>query len=329
MEKSNRRIIKIITIAAILVSLASMAYVAISRNGLFVITSSGDFAVYQNVDEMTSGATDIVRAIILDERVEELNILLPPPGGPNDWYLSRREDFYRIHTIHRIEILEVFRGDAQTGDIMEIAQMGGRIGLSSYRNQNRLDFITGDDVILFMRTFRESHGDYGPAVLLAGGQGVFHATSSTSSRSNDFVDGIGFAYEENPMVVDVVFESFSPYMRVPLTIGDLMLIRYEAGLGPRPHNLQPPVGVDRDRLNEAIAMAKFYLSHNYTRSGWDEVQNLLEEAIRVRDNIYSRQIHVNPASTRLRREMRNLGIDINAPISTPVPTSPQQTSGLQ
>jgi len=67
-------------------------------------------------------------------------------------------------------------------------------------------------------------------------------------------------------------------------------------------------GVDRSRLIEGIARAEYYLPQNYMLPGWDNVQILLDEAIHVRDNPYSRQIHVNPASSRLRRAMQDLGV---------------------
>ena len=318
MQKLKRIAPKSLMVVIILVILASSVYMLFLRNGLFFMFSSGDYEIYENIDHMTARATDIVRGVILDERVEEINTLLPPRGGPNEWYLSRRGDFYSIHTINRIRIVEVFKGDAQVGDIMEIAQLGGRLGLTVQNVSHRLQFAVDDDVILFMRTFHASHGVYGPATLLAGGQGVFRATGESV-----FSEGIIATYDNNSLMAYVAMESFCPDAHcnnLVLTIGDLILIRYESGLGPRPHSLRPPEGVDRGRLNNSIAIAEYHLPLNYNRPGWDNVQILLDEAIRVRDNPYSRQIHVNHASFDLRHEMFLLGIDTNLPVPTPGPT---------
>jgi len=75
-------------------------------------------------------------------------------------------------------------------------------------------------------------------------------------------------------------------------------------------------------MDETIAIAMYHLSRNYMVPGWDYVQDRLDVALNVRDNIYSRQIHVNVASSQLRRSMQELGIDTNAPVPTLTPTPP-------
>jgi len=147
MKNSKRRTKVLLLLATSVAIFIAAGYIAVSQNGLVSIFSSGDFEVYRCIDSMTSRATDIVRGEIIDVRVGELNTLLPPRTGPDEWYLERRHDFYEIHTIHRIRVVEVFMGDAQAGDIMEIAQLGGRMGLINSVNDGRLEFVIGDDLV--------------------------------------------------------------------------------------------------------------------------------------------------------------------------------------
>jgi len=302
MKKLDKILLKALKAAFILALLAMITHIAITRIGSLFTSSSRDIAVYENVDFMSYGRTDIVRAVILDRRVVSIS--------------HRREHPY-FYTVNRIAVLEVFKGDAQVGDIMEISQLRRHQPFRIINTPDPLSFSRGDDVILFMGMPHRSHITHLPASLLAGGQGVYRAISSCGNR---FDEGIIAAYHESPQIAYVEFEDFSPNSVVQLTVGDLMLIRYEAGLGPRPYNLQPPEDVDRSRLLECIARAEHHLPQKYMLPGWDDVQILLDEAIRVRDNPYSRQIHVNHASFDLRYAMRRLGINTNAPVPGSHPT---------
>ena len=263
-----------------------------------------------NVDSLASRVTDIVRVEVLDRRVERI---LSTKPSPYDYIFSR------ISTIHRMRVLEIFQGDTETGDIIDVMQDGGRLGNAELVCNWLQLFDYGDELVIFIG--RSDNPESQCMWFPARGQGVYRIDLSNARDASEFVDGIAAAYNSNPELGSMILESLTPstLCEIELTVGDLILIRYEAGLGPRPHNLQLPVGVDRNRLNESIARAEYYLLQNYMLPGWDRVQELLEIAISVRDNPYSRQIHVNPASRRLRDEMNFLGIDTYAPVPTPVP----------
>jgi len=296
MMKLNKSLPKALKVVAVLAVLVLIAHFTITRIGSLFMSSRGDMEVYENVDHMSFGENDVVRAVILDRRAVRI---------------GHRGERRHTYTVNRIMVLEVFKGDAQAGDIMEIAQLRRYQAFSVIKIPDPLRFSRGDDVILFMRRFNNPDRAHLPAMLLAGGQGVYRAISTCGNR---FREGISAAYDESPQIAYAELEGFSPSSFAQLTVGDLMLIRYEAGLGPRPYNLQPPVDVDRSRLLEGIARAEYHLPQNYMLPGWDDVQILLDEAIRVRDNPYSRQIHVNVASSRLRRSMQHIGINTNAPV---------------
>jgi len=277
----------------------------------------GDWAPLSNIDSLAFNATDIFRAEVLDSRTERVLTWLYAPG--ETLCEERVERFTIIHTIHRLRVLEVFKGDAVIGEIVEVMQPGGRLGDDELIYNRLQHFSHGDELIFFTRNFIADGFGHLPMSLVSPGQSTYRIVPSNVRGMNEFADGIVTAYDANPELADFALECIGAWNDIVLTVGDLILIRFEAGLGPRPHNLQQPTGVDRSRMNETISIAKYHMSQNYNLPGWDNVQNLLEEAIRVRDNPYSRQIHVNPASSRLRRAMQELGINTNIPGSTPPP----------
>jgi len=273
----------------------------------------GSYVTMGSVDSLTFRAADVVRAEVIDSRTERISMLRRQEGD----MLCEEEimQLARIHTIYRLKVLEVFLGDAAIGDVIEVMQAGGRLGDVEYINV-RLQYLSyGDEYVFFLRNFDAIGLGHLPMALAGGEQSVYRVAPSLSN-------GIVAAYDANPGIEGMVFESIISWNEIVLTVWDLILIRYEAGLGPRPHNLQLPVGIDRGQLNIDIARAEYYLPVNYMLAGWDRVQDLLDIAIDVRDNPYSRQIHVNPASRRLRHEMFVLGIDTYAPLPTPPPPPP-------
>jgi len=173
----------------------------------------GAFIVYESVDELASVATDIVRVEILDEWVEWRNVVLPP-RDEDDEYLNPGGELieqYEISTIHQLRVLDVFQGNAQVGDIMEVAQLGGRIDNRELVNANFVSFAAGDDVVLFLRTFY--FDEERPAVLLGPMQSVYRVSHERGdgAMTNDSSDAI--------------LENINPDNDLSLTFGDLERIR--------------------------------------------------------------------------------------------------------
>ena len=144
-----------------------------------VITThiSGDRMVYPNIDMLAEWSSDIVRGKILEERIEIISILTPTPENYLLFNEEDRQRFYLIHTVHQLEVLEVFKGDAEPGDIMEVRQMGGRIGNEELINPDIVPISVDDDLILFMY----DNGSGRPLVLMTPTQGVFHFTPLAES----------------------------------------------------------------------------------------------------------------------------------------------------
>lgn len=96
---------------------------------ILIIDSCGS---HINFDRMVAQSTDVVRAKILSSRVEPYSV---------------RED---IHTIYAIQILEVFQGNLQIGDEIEIAQLGGETAYKVMVNPCKIPITVGDDLVLFL-----------------------------------------------------------------------------------------------------------------------------------------------------------------------------------
>jgi len=153
----------------------------------------GDIWIYRNIEELSSQATDIVRVEVLGSRVRRISTALPPSS------FRERE----IVTIHRLRVIEVFKGSEESGSVMEVMQPG-RINRRQTENYGLYDFATGEDLILFMYSF-----DYDrlPAVLLTLHQAVYRVVSSD--------DG------------SVEIENYSEFNNFTLTMQDLERIADE------------------------------------------------------------------------------------------------------
>jgi len=103
------------------------------------ISRADDFLLYTSVEEMKSEATDIVRVEVLEERVELLSL----------W-----GDEYFPHTIHQLRVLEVFQGNTQVGEVIDVRQFGGQVPNTEemwMTASGILSFEIGSEVVLFLR----------------------------------------------------------------------------------------------------------------------------------------------------------------------------------
>jgi len=178
-------------------------------------TSSGLTWVRRSIDELVFGATHIVRAEVMNYyRVELINTVL------SDREL-RDDEVERVilpHTVHQLRVLEVFMGNVAVGDIVEVAQQGGRIGNRELINESQIHLTYGDELIFFLHCY-ETHGFRPqPMELESYNQAIYWPAPPGSDH-------------------ETVLENFSPENELVLTIGDLERIAQESGLRPTP---RPP-----------------------------------------------------------------------------------------
>ena len=164
----------------------------------------------------TDFTTDIVRLEILSEPwSKNVNIIEPDdPISP----------LYIASMIWDAKVLEVFQGDLQPGDIIQIRQDGKTI--DGYRNlqEGTIYFNPGDDVIVFLDF---SLNGIIPFMPVHPHQTIFHPPLASHNRR--------FVTNESIMSMDaelsdVVLEPVSSLDALTLTIGDLQRIAEENNL---------------------------------------------------------------------------------------------------
>jgi len=189
---------QVIKAATLLMSLYML--IILTACGRIWVAGGGDVWEFLDVAELASVSTDIVRVEVLDSREEWIITLLPP--FPPDINLS---DEYELCTVHRLRVIEVFKGSEESGAIMEVMQLGGLSNRRSFMSDSFVDFAIGDDLILFM----ESFGYERPAVLLTPHQSVYRVITSVDGslnienfcESNDFI----LTMEELKRIADEYF----------------------------------------------------------------------------------------------------------------------------
>ena len=152
-----------------------------------------NYLVYRSISEIAEVATNVIRGEVLDERVELRNtalsreIMIEEFGGDLSeeemfrlfpdylgeelgWLTPESEPHYEIVTIHRIKILEVFQGNYQVGDVVEVMQSGGIYENTAVSNSDLITFEPGEDLVFFIHSW--SHIGR-PTVLLNPFQSVY------------------------------------------------------------------------------------------------------------------------------------------------------------
>jgi len=202
-----------------------------SENDIEVIFTSGEFPHYEHVDELSDRADLVVRAEVLDNGNSEMRNVtatLPDPI-PEDmlelfeagFYTAEMfEPNYELFTVHRVRVLEVFSGNGEVGEIIEVLQRGGESETQRIVNEDRIDFAEGEDLVLFL--LRDV--DDGPTGLLTPWQAVYSVP--------DYV-----ADDITESDAEFVLENIDERNEIVLTIGDLQDI-FEDNQGEDDDNRQ-------------------------------------------------------------------------------------------
>ena len=162
---------------------------------------SASIEIHDSIDYIVSDATKIVRAEIMDERVEGRD------GKISLDALEREGTSETLFTVNRLRVLDVFSGDIEPGDIMEIRRILGR------QTSNRLimfpyrtELEVGEEVVLFIGS--RQHED-GPSWL---------------------ANPIQAAYRLPDLIYDdAVLESVHPSNNLTLTVQKLIEIAEQNG----------------------------------------------------------------------------------------------------
>ena len=146
---------KVLVTLLVLAILSSITYIII--RSVLSEGGGGDWIGFDSLEDMAEFSTDVVRAEILSSRVEEVEF---------EGYA-----FSDIYTFYTIQILEVFQGDLEVGNEVEMSQWGDGLG----REGNWISIGVGDDLILFL----VNHDSSAPAGFPL--QGVYRLSRQVSN----------------------------------------------------------------------------------------------------------------------------------------------------
>ena len=171
-----------------------------------IVQVSADYPYYTSIDSLSARASDIVRVEVLDERVELINTLIPSADELED--VGDTREAYDVFTVHRIRVLEVFKGNAEIGDILELKQIGGQWENITLICDDKIPFAIGNDLVLFLETY-DIEGM--PASLLNPFQSAYRFPPSGERIV--------------AMNANEILESLYPGNRLTLTLEDLINLR--------------------------------------------------------------------------------------------------------
>ena len=185
----------LIPIAVFLLFIASLGVYALfnQEEELIISTlSSPDWPIPQSVDELVANSTDIFRAEIL----------------PDKWYEEGVHG--SIFTLNSAKVTEVFKGNTQAGEIVNIARRGGRRGNVMFVMPGSITLEPGKDLVLFLMLMPQHVFDRENVFLQF--QSVYHFPTSSGK--------IGSLNEE--------LELEGGSRLITLTVGDLKRIANES-----------------------------------------------------------------------------------------------------
>jgi len=178
----------------------------LSSDEVFSVSFHVDWPGYRSIEALAASAERyIARVEVLDERVALINDSL-----------SGRPD-YNINTVHRLRVLEVFKGNTQAGEIIEVRQLGGQLNNLEVINLDFVPLTIGEELVVFLSGVTQEDfpeldwSSIRPAVVMNPWQGIYRMPAAREGDMAALSD-------------DTVLESLHPDNNLVLTLGDLQRI---------------------------------------------------------------------------------------------------------
>lgn len=201
---------------------------------MLTLQTSSDYSSYATLAELLESAvTDVIKAEVLDERFDWIDYTLPHPEEFwGDGIPEEHEPRYHPFTVYRLQVLDVFYGNTEIGEVVELAQIGGVMDNFSAVNSNMLPLAIGD-IFVFLLTnpnldpAREAFPIV-PMILVNPWQTVYH--TSDGERTHELLESVA----SNNFVAlavtmdDLVDLADFPNKSATQTEGDIMDVNSEA-----------------------------------------------------------------------------------------------------
>lgn len=197
-------------------SVIIFALTACAQQDVETITMSGDFIVFEDIDGLYEWSSYVVRAEILDERVEWI-----------DPQLTTDDPFFIPMVINRIKILEVFSGDLEAESVLEIWQSGsGEYGNIQFITEDKTSLFVGSELILFLS--RDTFAPPGtPLSITSRLQGAYYSVNQFAINAQGLLQedfSIMQSFNEDMLEANITLSSVNENNQLTLTIGDLIRI---------------------------------------------------------------------------------------------------------
>jgi len=217
-----------------------------------------DYLIVNSVDDLLPYTTDVIRAIVLDKRVDKIDISIPLEFTPLEFQdIPGIDDpYYEVYTIYRLKVLDVFKGATNIDDIIEIAIIGGQFENLNVIVSSATYLTIGDDLILFMNE----------SIVV---EGRFFKSTMTQSIYR-FVEP-----ELNSLArgVDIPFESVNERNQLTLTLSDLEEIA-EANAQTEQYSILFSETYSNEEFDESESE---YVLHEYPEEEYEESDHSKED----------------------------------------------------
>jgi len=290
------------------------------EEGIVAMTSSSDWRLFNNVEELSEISSHVVRAVVLDYRVESRDLSIPVEASierarrrgiefDDDIITALREAPQRntIITIYRLEIIESFKGGLEAGEIIEMMQEGGvldgsqsyewivhngiemRVGVS--KNYDSIPLQYDEDLIFFLYLWE--YMDF-PYIIVNPFQGAYRFVDSIP---NDLIRGM-----------NIELKNAHPHSRsnFTITVQDLMNIAEANFPTNNSEDDEATPKTTREKLALAIQEAEERMQSMYTSISWARLLNALRDARNVYNNLNATQLEIDDVTDSLRLAIETL-----------------------
>jgi len=176
-----------------------------------------------SVDRLILDSTHIVMAKILDSSADS--------SLSDEVVRVDGEEWPMPYTIYRLRILEVYMGNVEEGDIIEVAEIGGRVGNREVICTWQIPLTYGDVLIFFLGSWNVQQ----PLSFRYPRETIYWPAQRPRQP-------LSFRYPRETIYwpappgssPDVVLMNYSTWNNLVLTVGDLERIAKESGLRPPP-----------------------------------------------------------------------------------------------
>jgi len=103
-----------------------------------------EYDYFRSIENLTEEVTTIIQVIVLEERTELINVWAGVADRPAE------RDPYDVFTIYTIQVIEVFKGNVVSGDIIEVRRRGGEFGDRILVNESAVPLTIGEELVLFL-----------------------------------------------------------------------------------------------------------------------------------------------------------------------------------